>query len=410
MGRVASIRAGGTGRRRSEVLTDALRPTDDAPLRLAGADHAWLGRASRFHRVAPYVLRRFGDQLDGTPVRVQLVAMRDEALRHHIRALAATRVITERLADAGVGVLVVKGPVLAEHLHAAPDMRPYNDLDVLVRGAALETAVGALASQGWRVLDRNWELLNRVGAGQLHVDGPYGTPIDLHWQLVFREDIRRSFPVRVPELFDRSRSIEAGGVEMRTLDAVDTLLHLCLHAAQSGAHRLIWLKDVERSVKVDRPDWDELVRRAGARRLGLVCALVLSKTQRAIGAAVPDDVLKALAPRKARIAFSAVDKLAPAQKATSRGSPSRMLAKATRGDVLETTREIGGRMASVRSDAWRYLWRPGDRPDATADLMRSLGGHREVRRFFDGVFHEDVPQGIGEGTSERSCGTPSQSG
>ena len=385
-----SFRADRTSVRRSLVLTGALRERDGNLVELLPTDHTWLAPAARYHRIGPYVLRRYLDQVTGTPTGDALAKAGQKALRDHLRALAALRGIGTVLEAGGIPVLVLKGPALAERLHGSPDLRPYNDLDLLVRGIDLGPAVDLMAPEGWLVLDRNWELLNRVTAGQLHLNGPYGIPVDLHWQLVFRHEVRRQFPIRVAELFDRSRHLNAGGVRMRTLDEVDTLLHLCLHAAQSGGHRLVWLKDVERAVTVDRPAWDEVVDRARRRRLGLACALILGRARSAAGAEVPDDVLAELASPIVRRTFWMVDRLAPAQKSTSRGSPARLLAKSVRGSGPETTVELARRVVSVRARAWHYLRHPGARPDSTADLMRPAGLQADAEAYLRSVAADDA--------------------
>ena len=60
---------------------------------------------------------------------------------------------------------------------------------------------------------------------------------------------------------------------MQTFDAVDTTLHVALHACFAGADRLGWLVDLDRVVRAMTPDCDELVRRAETWSAGLPVGL-----------------------------------------------------------------------------------------------------------------------------------------
>ena len=106
-------------------------------------------------------------------------------------------------------------------------------------------------------------------------------PLDLHWHLLYAAHYRSHHAIDLDGLFPRSRSATIAGRDVKTFDAVDTLLHLCLHAARSGGDRLVWMKDIERSIVVDRPDLDELVARARQARCGPEVGLMLARTKRA---------------------------------------------------------------------------------------------------------------------------------
>ena len=140
----------------------------------------------------------------------------------------------------------MKGPAIAERLYPSPDLRVYDDLDIVVAPADFSRAIDAFEASGLELLDRNWDLIRREGRGQLHLRLPLGTLADIHWHLLNREVVRNAFDVLVEPLFERARQIDLLGSPTRTLDPVDTLLHLGIHAALSGADRLLWLKDLER--------------------------------------------------------------------------------------------------------------------------------------------------------------------
>src|SRR5205085_2726171 len=80
--------------------------------------------------------------------------------------------------------------------------------------------------------------------------------------LLFFEHLRRATRISMEDVFARARSVTVDGVEVRTPDAVDTLIHLALHACLAGGGRFVWLKDIEQAVANDRPAWEEVVRRS----------------------------------------------------------------------------------------------------------------------------------------------------
>lgn len=385
--------AGGGGRRGSvaAVLVGALVDDrrDEGARALARHGGAGVARAAAYHRVPGYVLQAYGDHPALEGVVPALRAAAHEATTRHLQALGDHRRAASVLDGAGVPHLVVKGPVLAEHHHGAPDLRSYRDLDLLVPGAGLRDALEALLAAGWPQVDRNWALLRETVAGELHLVGPFGTPLDLHWQLLFRQSLRRDFPLDVEAMAARRREVVAGSGTLTTLDAVDTVLHLCLHAALAGANRLVWLKDVERVLVVDRPDWDEVVRRALPAGLGPATALVLGRARSTLAAPVPDDVLAALLPSgAARAVLSGVDRLVPSERSSNRGSPARLLAKAARSSARQTAAEALRQLGTLRPAALHHAWVPAARPDPGALLLEDRGTPEDREAFFREVAAE----------------------
>ena len=90
---------------------------------------------------------------------------------------------------------------------------------------------------------------------------PTGTIADLHWALFNEERRRKTFPMRTDDVLARAVTVEVDGSPVRTLSDEDTLVHLALHACQSGGTRLLWCKDLEQAVTGRPVDWDAVVRR-----------------------------------------------------------------------------------------------------------------------------------------------------
>jgi hypothetical protein len=295
------------------------------------------------------------------------------ALGRHLAALGDLAGLGRTLDAAQVPWLVFKGPVLSETLYSRPDLRAYRDLDVLVPPARFGDAVRVLEGSGAEVRDQNWRLLRGEMRGQVHLWLPYGTPADLHWHLVNRD--RGMLTVPVEQLFERSRPVLLNGVAARTLDPADTLVHLALHAGLEGAHRLVWLKDVERAVASGGFTWDEVIDRARAWGCEKLVAFVLGRARRVLGANVPAGVLAGLSGPVRRSMFGAADRAwRPAR--TRRGAVEVLVGSAAARGARWTATAVGR-----RTTRWARR-RPKESPAA---VLRVEGDVSDRVAFIDAV-------------------------
>src|SRR4029079_436314 len=156
---------------------------------------------------------------------------------------------------------------------------------------------------------------------------------------------------------------------------VDTLLTLAFHAARSDGHRLMWFKDVERSVVVDEPDLDELVRRARAYRCGGPVGLILNRARYLLGAPVPLEVVLELMPRALRIVGERATRVENPLQLHERSTVTRWLTRSVRASVTSSMVAIPQR--AVRS-VHRTLRRPPenetDDPGEKASYLRAVAG------------------------------------
>jgi Uncharacterised nucleotidyltransferase len=152
--------------------------------------------------------------------RLQALDQRRE--KGNIARLAA------KLRMAGVQPIVLKGWAVAR-LYPEPALRPYGDLDLLIRPEQLAAAR---------------EVMSRGGYGLLVIDLEHPDLPDLGFSL--------------HELFARSRVALLGDAEVRVLSPEDQLRLLCLHFLRHGAWRPLWLVDIAVALEA-RPadfDWD----------------------------------------------------------------------------------------------------------------------------------------------------------
>ena len=332
---------------------------------MVGLDPAEIVKASVCHGVAGCVhLSTSGLAGTDDQFRTALARAYQAAVASHLRTVAELGAIAPVLDAAGVPWAVVKGPVLSEAVYARPDLRDYVDLDLVVRPSGLGAALDALEDAGCVLLERNWRHLRSARPGEVALALPNGTRVDLHWHLLYHPSLRRQFSVPMDVILDRCRSVDIRGLAVRTLDPVDTVLALALHASLSGGHRLIWCKDIEQALRHELASWDDIVERSHAWRAARAVATMLLRARSALAVPVPDDVLAALAPRWWRSLVRSTQKSYPVQRATAMASPVRVVARAAR----DQDRSCGLELARGGTGwAWRRL-APGGRALTAASV------------------------------------------
>lgn len=235
------------------------------------------------HGVAPLVHRAFERFLLETVPALAASRLRDaycDAARRGLVLSAALLTVLDALADAGVVALPLKGPVLAALLYPDPALRPFSDIDILVRRTEVPTALRALARIGY-ALDARLRRLPvptlLAVSSEVIVHGPGGVQLDLHWEIA-----QRGYPFRFdPELlFHSIRPVEFDDRTVPGLTPEALLVFLCVHGAKHGWSRLIWLADIARlaGAGFDEPMALDFAARAGCTRpvlLGLLLALDL---------------------------------------------------------------------------------------------------------------------------------------
>jgi len=228
-------------------------------------------------------------------VRRHLDRRRDDGTR---RALALTRALLDGLdafARAGIPVLALKGPALAQRLHGDVGVRDYDDLDLLVRPRDVAGARATLAELGYVQQDQlpvHWE---RDVARRLYVL-LYRHPrtqveIDLHWR--WDPHVRDG-----EDVWSGARRIACGGREIPTPGDEALLVYLCVHGARHAWSRLAWIRDVAALLESRAWSGASLTRRARRAGAAKMLAFGVQLAHDVLGAPLPVRV----APETARLA------------------------------------------------------------------------------------------------------------
>jgi hypothetical protein len=366
------------------VLVASVANVGMPPEALRGVDLQRVRELARVHRVSGFVADFLARAGVGGTATDDVRADASQVLVAHLRALADLAAARDVLDTLGVPWAVIKGPVLAEHVYAAPTLRGYTDVDVVVPLGELRPAIGALEAAGARVLEKDWSVAAREVAGELNLAMPFGTALDLHWDVLYHGEVRDWFRVPTEELLARRRRVVLGGdIDVPTFDASDTMLHLGLHAARSGAQRLIWLADIDNAIRRDPPDWDVVVDRARRWRIALPVGTALARAARVLSAPVPRPVARALVPLPWRAVTAFADRVAPPQHAEG-ASLASVVARSARGDLPSSLAALASGVA--RAAAHRRS-SPGVPPSTAIDAdlagresyLRSIEQRRDER-------------------------------
>ena len=235
-------------------------------------DWDWLIERAATHRVAALLAARIeGCAITADvpqSIRARLDGIRREAAQRAAAAQRTLRELAGGLRSSGVPFLLIKGSILAELVYRDPAVRPFYDIDVIVRREALTTAEALLRSWGYR-MEGPWPLLGRRPSPPVAMDiaediarqfylrvfhnfsyvpprGDERRPIELHWTIVPRGRLR----LREEQLWARTAAVHVAGVDLHTLDAEASLIHLAVHALEAWfrGFRLLHLGDVAWSV------------------------------------------------------------------------------------------------------------------------------------------------------------------
>lgn len=331
-----------------------------SPPRLRG-----LARAAAFHGIVGYVSRA----VEASPVRHRVPARAREELRQATEELVARHAaVVSNLQQLGVVFetlqipwVVVKGPVLAEPVHGAGELRSYGDLDVLVPAEDFGAALDGFAEGGADVLAGDWRRRWDERAGEVPVRLPSGLLVDVHWHLINTGSVRDHFRIPIDELLRRRTSVIVGGVEVPTLDPADTLAHVALHTILSGSNRLVWIKDMERLVARHGQDvLDEATARAASWHGSVAMADAMGRVARVLG--LPPDVRWTPPSDRAVRAWLAVsagaERLSSVERQDGGASLLRIVSRAVREDGPSSARALAGKVVRhagevVRSPARR---------------------------------------------------------
>lgn len=217
----------GTGSLLAQVLSGSWRPEQPA-IAISEAELALLNpllQGSGAGGLGWWRIRQ--SPLENLPTGEQLLASYRlqtlQAARHHLDIQAIFRLMNE----AGLEPLLVKGWASAR-LYPAAGLRPYGDVDLVLRPQQFEKARALMSSAAGR---KYWVDFEHEELGKLNEEA-------------------------IERLFAHSQQVQLGDAEVRLMSEEDHLRFLCIHLLRHGAWRPLWLCDIAAAVESRKADFD----------------------------------------------------------------------------------------------------------------------------------------------------------
>jgi Uncharacterised nucleotidyltransferase len=223
------------------------------------------------HRVVPLVAAG-GRDLDQALIPPELRdKLRELDRAHTLAALQLTAELFRLLAhfaNAGIQVLITKGPALAVRCYDEPGMRQYGDLDVVIREADIRVATQTMLQLTYEPRVPLSAINAQKTVGEYAFLKP-GTDllVEFHTERTFRYHPR---PLQIEKLFERSAYVVIDGRDVPVLSLEDELVLICVHGAKHFWERLMWIADAAALISRQAMDWNRalaVANEVGAQRI-----------------------------------------------------------------------------------------------------------------------------------------------
>ncbi len=258
-------------------------------------DWGYLLRIAPWHGMTPLLYQHVNAiQAEAVPEAV-LNDLRSDfqaKAQRNLRLIVELRKMLSLYEANGISAIPYKGPLLASSLYENVALRPYDDLDVLVRERDVPKAIELALSQGYEPL---WKLTPARTAGRLASDCEF--PVirvderllfEVQWRFISRTF---SFPLNLERLWNRLEKVAFAGRTMTTLSPEDLLLVLCVHGTKHLWRKLKWICDIAELLRVHQQmDWDQIMAQAAELGCERMVLLGLYLAEDLLGATLPEAV------------------------------------------------------------------------------------------------------------------------
>lgn len=167
--------------------------------------------------------------------------------------------ILKSLKEANIETIVMKGAVLAELIYLERGLRPFSDMDILIKKDSLDSAGDELTRLGYildayttpRGFSERFDYHHRYTKGE--------SVVELHWDLSLRTGVYKYTKIKVEDIWRRARVSRIAGIDVLIPSPEDLIIHSCIHSAKHKYSRLIWSYDIQQIVKCYQIDWEYLI-------------------------------------------------------------------------------------------------------------------------------------------------------
>jgi len=196
----------------------------------------------------------------------------------------------DRLSDARILVMPLKGVYLANSLYGDPAARVSSDLDLLVPPGQLEQSLEVIRTAAYRDVsdDRFFRKLElRYGRHYSFVRNgtPYSSLVEVHWRLVQHSS---DDSAAVKDLWAEAQPARCFETTACQLSPAWQFLYLCLHAADHSWQGLKWLADVHQLCVSQPPELRRIKQKADQFCLESVVHRTLATCSLLFGTPLPE--------------------------------------------------------------------------------------------------------------------------
>lgn len=154
--------------------------------------------------------------------------------------------------------VILKGPAIAQELYQPRELRPFSDIDLLIRRPRYEAVKAALLEEGFEVAAPWREPIRLAYFNSVEFVRREGIPLalDLHWDSL-QVSWNESGLLQRSEVWQERRWLDIGDCVLPVLGLETELIHMCVHLSlhhQFG--RLNSLCDIARFVQIHGADLD----------------------------------------------------------------------------------------------------------------------------------------------------------
>jgi hypothetical protein len=254
-------------------------------------------------RLAPLLYVALRDGAAPPAVLARLRAAWMAAERQHLLAGCQLAEILAALDAAGIAGVVLKGPALADEYYADPALRPFTDLDLLVRRRERERAIevlGALAYvHGSPGRSLGYELDHAAAAYFVAASDTARLPVDLHWDFICHPGGGRATELAADEIWARA-------TPAWKLAPEDLLVYLAAHfAIHHSLAGVLWQLDLALVLRRHSAtlDWDAVAARARRWGAGPAVYFALRSVGGELAVVAPTEAMSRLHPGHLRAAL-----------------------------------------------------------------------------------------------------------
>lgn len=231
--------------------------------------------------------------LVGDEARTALTAARAKVRTDNLLLLARLEQALDRLREAGVVPVVLKGSDTLHRFYNGLDERALDDVDLLVGRADLLPALEALESAGWTAPPepRRTHFIRSSHHLPLTSPGPVTVDFELHWNLAQE----RRYAVDVDRMLAAALPTEIAGRAALRLEDHDAAAHLLIHHFSHYLGRgLKGLVDLRQLIATPGFSWARVAGRIRDWNGGAAAGVSLLHIRKLWPELVPDEALRLL--------------------------------------------------------------------------------------------------------------------